>query len=197
MNEGRWHELLAGGRDGVPSSKGTYLIRPAPGQGRNRLDLLFEGRSLAVLEGRWLRTVAIAFSDRELRVAAAGFAGGVTVWDTETGDVLASFPELEADPEGEGRLPLLFARADGLLICGGRRLTFIDAETWKPVRTLHQPCCALRASPDPLRIAAYESCGSGATRWLLNVKSFEIEGADRLRQTRIYRGRFGLDRAAS
>ncbi len=189
-------ELLAAGREGGPSPRGAFQSRVPPGA-RHRIELWrANGMSIGSLEGRWLRTVSIAYSSTERWIAAGGFAGGVAVWETATGALVSLFPDLEADAGADGRLPLLFAGGDSVLVCGGRSLTFIDTTLWKTARAIEQPTAALRASADPLRIAAYEAGDNKCTRWTLNVKSMEIEGADLLRETRVYRALFAGRRAS-
>ncbi len=191
-------ELVAAGRDGGPSPRGQYSTRVLAGAARNRIELLRDtGTPIAVLEGKWLHTVAITFSASERWIAAAGFAGGVMVWDAATGAVVAHFPEMQADGGGAERLPLAFARGDGLLVCGGRQLAFVDTATWAVAATLAQPAAAIRAGQDPVRVTVFEPVNGWFCRWTINLKSFEIEGADRLRDTRVYCGMFGKDRAAS
>lgn len=197
MGEEQLRELLAAGREGGSSPSGRFRTRVLPGPMRNRIELQRGPDALPVfLEGRWLHTVSTAFSAHERWVAAAGFMGGVGVWEAETGASVAFFADIEADPGGDGRLPVLFARDDALLVCGGRALTFIETAGWTRVRRLEQPSAAVHSSGDPVRIAAFEPADGRLIRWTLNVKSFEIEGADRVRDTRVYRGLFGLDRRA-
>lgn len=189
--------LVAAGRDGGPSSRGAFSARILAGPTRNRIELArHTGAPVAVLEGRWLRTVSTTFSAGERWFAASGYAGGVMVWNADNGALAACFPTLAAEDAGAERMPLLFVRGDSLLACGGRYLTFIDTDTWTVTRELPQPVAAMRAGPDPLRIVLFEPCDGAFTRWTLNLKSFEIEGADRLRDTRLYRGLVG-DRKAS
>ncbi len=185
--------LWAAGREGGPSPRGLFHTSVS----RNRIELFrTDGERVAAFQGRWLRTVAIAYSQDEQRIAASGYAGGAMVWDTATGDLLAGFPELEADAEHDGRLPLLFARNDSLLIAGGRMLTIIDTAHWIVSRTLDLPSALLHANEDVLRLDAYETDGSESlTRWTVNLRSQGVEAADRLRQTRVYRMLF--DRKAS
>jgi len=185
--------LWAAGRDGGPSPLGLFRTTVV----RNRIDLARgDGEPVASLQGRWLRTVAIAFASDEKWIAASGYAGGAMIWDTATGGLVAAFPELEADGAENGRLPLLFARGDSLLICGGRTLTIIDTSHWTVARTLDLPSALLHANGDVLRLDAYEADGSGSlTRWTVNLRSHGVEAADRLRQTRVYRMLF--DRKAS
>lgn len=189
--------LVAAGRDGGPSPRGAFSARIAAGPTRNRIELTRgTGAPVATLEGRWLRTLSTAFSAGERWFAASGYVGGVMVWDAESGAPAAAFPTVAAEASGAERLPLLFLRGDSLLACGGRSLTFIDTSTWTIARELPQPVAAMRAGPDTLRAVLFEPCDGAFTRWTLNLKSFEIEGADRLRDTRLYRGLVG-DRIAS